>query len=225
MSIQHWPEQERPREKLLTQGAASLSNAELLAILLGSGTAEQNAVDLGRQLLSKFGSLEKLLLTDLEDLVDIKGIGHARFARIKACHEINRRILREAISANTYLENPEQTSSYLQSELQNEDQEIFACLFLTHKHRIIKLVEITRGTICEARVYPREIVKSALRHHAAAVVFVHNHPSGCPKPSQEDIVFTQHLKEILNHLHIRVLDHIILGHKSLASMAEMGLIR
>ena len=224
MRILNWPVLERPREKLLAFGPSVLSDAELLAILFGTGHKDRNAVELGRDLLTALGSVAQLMSTSQEDFTKIKGLGSARYALIQVCIELNRRITRTTVGTNTYLENPEQTKLYLQSELQNLDQEIFACLFLTNKHQIIRLVEITRGTICEAKVYPREIVKSALRNHAAAVVFVHNHPSGCPKPSQEDILFTKRLREILTPLDIRLLDHMILGHQQVVSMAEMGLI-
>jgi DNA repair protein RadC len=224
MSISDWPEQERPREKLLLRGATALSDAELLAIFLRTGTAGITAVDLSRQLLKQFGSLNSLLHADQQSFCLGLGLGKAKYAQLQAVLEMARRHLREAIGDKDVISNPKDTEKYLQSRLAHHTQEVFACLFLDTKHQILTFEELFFGTIDGASIYPREVVKKALKHNAAAVIFAHNHPSGNTTPSQADIQITQRLTEALALIDVRVLDHIVIGHQGATSFAEKGLI-
>jgi len=222
MSITDWPEQERPREKLLSRGAQALSDAELLAIFLRTGTKGLSAVDLARQLLLQFGSLNTLMHTNQADFCKGHGLGNAKYVQLQAVLEMSRRYLHESISKKSTLSNPDDTKRFLQSQLAGQQREVFACLFLDNKHQVIAFDTLFYGTIDGASVYPREVVKSTLQHNAAAVIFAHNHPSGDPEPSQADINITQQLIEALKLIDVRVLDHIIIGLASTSSLAELG---
>jgi len=222
MSITDWPEQERPREKLLSRGAQALSDAELLAIFLRTGTKGLSAVDLARQLLLQFGSLNALMHTNQADFCKGHGLGDAKYVQLQAVLEMSRRYLHESISNKSTLNNPEETKRFLQSRLAGQQREVFACLFLDNKHQVISFDILFYGTIDGASVYPREVVKSTLKHNAAAVIFAHNHPSGDPEPSQADINITRQLTEALKLIDVRVLDHIIIGLASTSSLAELG---
>jgi DNA repair protein RadC len=224
MPITDWPNDERPREKLLLKGAATLSDAELLAIFLRTGIKGITAVDLARNLLSEFGSLSALLRADQRRFCQAKGMGLAKFAQIQAALEISRRYLHEQIQHTDSLTNPQQTQHYLHTRLRHYPYEVFACLFLDNRHRVICYEELFRGTINGASVHPREVVKRALEHNAAALIFAHNHPSGSLKPSQADKTITEQLKNALALVDIRVLDHIIIGEGKPASLAEQGMI-
>ncbi len=224
MSIQDWPEGDRPREKLLAQGAAVLSDAELLAIFLRTGIKGKTAVDLARDLLTEFGSLRALLQADCENFTRAKGLGTAKYAQLQAVLEMARRHTFEELDRGDVLTSPEATRAYLSQQLRHYQHEVFACLFLDNQHHILEFEELFRGTIDSASVYPREVVKKVLAHNAAAVIFAHNHPSGISEPSQADKLITDKLKQALALIDIRVLDHFIIGDGMPYSFAENGLL-
>jgi DNA repair protein RadC len=223
MSISDWPRAERPREKLVQCGAAALSDAELLAIFLGTGVAGLSAVDLGRQMLQEFGSLRAILNADATRFCCGKGLGIARFAVLQAALEIARRHLAESLQRDDCLTSPAQTRQYLHARLRDRQHEVFACLMLDNRNRVIAFRELFRGTIDGASVYPREVVKQALADNAAAVILAHNHPSGVCEPSQADIRITERLQKALALVDIRVLDHVIIG-DGITCLSEQGLL-
>ncbi|MCU7929195.1 MAG: DNA repair protein RadC [Candidatus Thiodiazotropha sp. (ex Codakia rugifera)] len=224
MPITDWPIDERPREKLLQRGAHSLSDAELLAIFLRTGVSGQTAVDLARSLLGEFGGLRQLLGSNQQQFCQARGLGQAKFAQLQAVLEMSRRYLQQQLSESDSLTNPQQTRSYLQAKLRHYPYEVFSCLFLDNRHRIIRYEELFRGTIDGATVHPREVVKRALEHNAAALIFAHNHPSGVAEPSRADRQITTRLKEALALVDIRVLDHIVIGEGEPVSLAERGMV-
>jgi DNA repair protein RadC len=224
MAISDWPLEERPREKLLSKGAAALTDAELLAILLRTGTAGRSAVDVARSVLDNFKSLRKLLAADRQRFCAERGLGLTRYAELQAAVEIARRQLSETLSAGPSLASPKATRDFLSAHLRDLEHEIFCCLFLDKRHRLIKFEELFRGTIDGASVHPREIVKLALQRNSAAIIIAHNHPSGVAEPSQADEMITQRVKEALALVDIRLLDHIIIGDGATVSLAERGLI-
>lgn len=224
MSIKDWPLKERPREKLLHTGAASLSDAELLAIFLGSGSKGLSAIDLARALLSRFGSLTSILSASAKDFCRQNGIGITKYVQLQAILELSHRHLREQLEGRDVLTSSELTREYLRARLRHYEHEVFACLYLDNQHRVVSLEELFCGTIDGAAVYPREVVKRCLHNNAAAVIFAHNHPSGVSEPSQADISITQRLKTALNTIDVRVLDHIVVGSNDVVSFAERGLI-
>ncbi|PAU61382.1 hypothetical protein BZL41_14260 [Pseudomonas sp. PIC25] len=222
MSIRDWPAAERPREKLLNQGAAALTDAELLAIFLRTGVSGQSAVDLARHLLNDFGGLRQLMEADLKGFSRHLGLGPAKFAQLQAVLEMARRHLAERIRRDSALESPQAVRDYLKARLRHEHHEVFACLFLDAKHRVLAFEVLFHGTIDGASVYPRQVVKRALAHNAAALILTHNHPSGVAEPSQADRHLTQRLKEALALIDVRVLDHFIVGDGEPLSLAEHG---
>ncbi|MDJ0881628.1 MAG: DNA repair protein RadC [Gammaproteobacteria bacterium] len=223
MAISDWPQDERPREKLLSKGAQSLSDAELLAIFLRTGIPGKSAVDLARDLLHDFGSLRGLLTSQQQAFCDRKGLGTAKFALLQAVLEMARRHLNENLKREVVLNSPQQTQAYLHALLRDYTQEIFGCLMLDSKHRVIVFRELFSGSISSASVYPREVVKQALADNAAAVIFAHNHPSGIAEPSPSDIEITSHLQQALALVEIRVLDHLIIG-DDVFCFSELGLL-
>ncbi len=224
MTIKDWPEDERPREKLLERGAGALADAELLAIFLRTGIPGKSAVDLARDLLDEFGGLAGLLAADQRRFCEGKGLGAAKFAQLQAVLELSRRYLMTRINDQDVLTSPEATRNYLKMRLYGSPHEIFACLFLDNRHRIIRFEELFRGTIDGASVHPREVLRRVLDTNAAAVIFAHNHPSGVAEPSQADLRITQRLKTLLELVDVRVLDHIIVGDGDGVSFAERGLL-
>jgi DNA repair protein RadC len=222
MSIRDWPAAERPREKLLAQGAAALSDAELLAIFLRTGLPGLSAVDMARQLLRDFGSLRALLEAELPDFASHAGLGPAKFAQLQAVLEMARRHLAERLQRDSALESPQAVRDYLKARLRHEPHEVFACLFLDARHRVLAFEALFQGSIDGASVYPRQVVKRALAHNAAALILTHNHPSGVAEPSQADRSLTLRLKEALALVDVRVLDHFIVGDGEPQSMAELG---
>ena len=224
MTIMDWPADERPREKLLAKGPEVLTDAELLAIFLRIGITGKTAVDLARELLDEFGSLQALLNADQAQFCQGKGLGSAKYAQLQAVLEMAKRHFEEILQRGDALTSPEATRAYLSAQLRGYSYEVFACLFLDNQHRVIQLEELFRGTIDGASVYPREVAKRALFHNAAAVIFAHNHPSGINEPSQADKNITDKLKQALILFDIRVLDHFIIGDGLPYSFAEHGLL-
>ena len=224
MAIKDWPAEDRPREKLLQRGSEALTDAELLAIFLRTGTPGKSAVDLARELLSDFGSLKGLLNADQQHFCMGHGLGSAKYAQLQAVLEMAKRHFKEILDRGSALTSPEITKAYLSAHLRGYAYEVFACLFLDNQHRVIKFAELFKGTIDGASVYPREVVKQALDHNAAAVIFAHNHPSGITEPSQSDKQITEKLKQALGLFDIRVLDHFIIGDGDPYSFAEHGLV-
>lgn len=223
MAITDWPSEERPREKLLAKGANTLSDAELLAIFLRTGLPGTSAVGLARQLLSSFGSLRSLLTASKADFCSHKGLGDAKYAQLQAVLEMANRHLGEEIKRSDAITSPADTIAYLHAQLRDKPHEVFACLMLDNRNRVIAFRELFRGTIDGASVYPREVVKQALADNAACVILAHNHPSGVCEPSQADVQITERLKKALALVDIRVLDHVIVGDDTLC-FSERGLI-
>ena len=222
-TITDMPLEERPREKLLQSGAECLTNVELLAIFLRTGVKGKTALDLAKELLDEFGDLRHLLAADLNQFCQTKGLGEAKYVQLKACVEMSRRYLRECLENGNIL-NPDDTRNFLMSELSGRDYEVFACLFLDSDKKIITFEELFSGTIDGASVYPREVVKRALKYKAAALILAHNHPSGVAEPSQADISLTQRLIAALNLIDVRVLDHFIVGDGYCVSLASKGYV-
>jgi DNA repair protein RadC len=222
MGITDWPAGERPREKLLERGAAALSDAELLAIFLRTGVTGLSAVDLARRLLSEYGGLRPLLQADRTRFCATKGLGMAKYAQLQAVLEMARRHLAERLRRGDALTDPKATRDYLRRRLADRQHEIFAVLFLDNRHRVIACEELFRGTVDGAAVYPREVVKAALAHNAAAVILAHNHPSGVAEPSRADRDLTRRLIDALALVDIRVLDHLVIGDGVSTSFAEHG---
>jgi len=224
MTIKDWPAGERPRERLLSEGPASLSDAELLAIFLRTGVTGKSAVDLARDLLCRFGSLRRLLAASRQSFCAAPGLGDAKFAQLQAVLEMGRRHLAEELERGRPLLSPEHTESYLRAHLRDHPYEVFAILFLDNRHRVLAFEEMFRGTIDGASVHPREVVRRALQHNAAALILCHNHPSGVAEPSQADRDITTRLREALALVDVRVLDHLIVGDPGCCSMARRGLM-
>jgi DNA repair protein RadC len=223
MRITDWPLAERPRERLLAQGAAALSDAELVAVLLRSGVRGKSAVDLARDLIKRYDGVTQMLEAGAE-LETVKGLGPAKRAQFAAAIELARRSLQEQLKQNAALTSPGAVRDYLRLRLAARKEEAFVCIWLDAQHKAIGIEEPFRGTLTQTSVYPREIVKSALRMNAAAVIFAHNHPSGVAQPSQSDELLTRNLKEALSLIEVKVLDHFIVAGNQAISFAERGLL-
>ncbi|MDX1571922.1 MAG: DNA repair protein RadC [Xanthomonadales bacterium] len=224
MSICHWPREERPRERLLAEGTAALSDAELLAVLLGSGIRGQSAVELARRLVAEFGDLRRVLVARPAELSQVSGLGPARCARLLCVMELARRSLLQQLPQRTVLASPGDTKRYFRAWLRDRKQEVFAGLFLDNRHRVIRCEALSKGTIDGASIYPREIVSRCLEIGAAAVIFAHNHPSGIAEPSDADRRITRRLRDALALIDVRVLDHLVVGDGEVVSFAERGLV-
>ncbi|MDP3295875.1 MAG: DNA repair protein RadC [Nevskia sp.] len=222
MPITDWPEDERPREKLLLRGAAALSDAELLAIFLRTGVVGRSAVDLARDLLIRFGSLRALLKASRADFCAAHGLGDAKYAQLQAVMEIAHRHRAETLHERSALPNPAATRDFLRLKLRDLDHEVFCALFLDSQNQVIGFETLSIGTINAADVYPREVLKKALRAQAAAVIFAHNHPSGIAEPSLADRALTNRLRDALALIDVRVLDHFVVGEGQPVSFAERG---
>lgn len=224
MSISDWPADDRPREKLLAKGAAGLSDAELLAIFLRIGTAGKSAVELARTLLAKFGSLAGVVGASFESFCSVPGLGVAKYAQLQAATELVRRALASEMQAGVNLSSPTAVRDYLRLSIQNRQVEIFVGLFLDAQNRVIAVEELFSGTLTQTSVFPREVVRKALKYNAAGIIFAHNHPSGVAEPSHADESLTRVLKEALALIDVRVLDHFVVGRGATMSFAERGLI-
>ncbi|MFO7552308.1 MAG: DNA repair protein RadC [Haliea sp.] len=224
MSMRHWGTGEGPRDKLLQRGAASLSDAEVLAVMLRTGRRGHTALDMARELLLRFGSLSGLLGAGQEILLGNPGMGAGKVAQLAAALELARRHALEEARAGSALCSPRETRRFLQHHLGGQQREVFTCLFLDNQHRILRCEDLFYGTLDGAAVYPREVAVRALQYHAAAVILAHNHPSGVAEPSQADRRITERLQSALGLLDIRVLDHVIIGRGQSYSFAESGLL-
>jgi DNA repair protein RadC len=224
MSVKNLPAPLRPREKLLTQGPASLADAELLALLLRTGLAGQGVLQLAQSLLDAFGGWQGLLRAEPEDLKRVKGLGPAKRAEIGAVLEIARRSMAQELQSAPVFEAPERVKAFLRLQLDGLGHEVFVVLFLDAQHRLIRHEEMFRGTLTQTSVYPREVVKRTLELRAAAVILAHNHPSGLAEPSKADEFLTQALQRALQLVDVRVLDHLVVGHGGVVSFAERGLL-
>ena len=224
MAIKDWPDQERPREKLLARGAATLSDAELLAIFLRTGVSGCSAVDLARNLLKQYGGLRKLFEADLDTFCQAHGLGVAKYTQLQAVLEMSRRYLEETLQRGDAIASVADTRHYLIAQLRHQPHEVFACLFLDSQHRILAFETLFYGTVDTASVHPRQVLRRSIYHNAAAVILAHNHPSGVAEPSQSDRQLTERLQQLLAMIDVRVLDHMIIGDGEPVSFAERGLI-
>ena len=222
MRIRDWPAAERPREKLLSKGAAALSDAELLAIFLRTGVSGMDAVELARRLLMEFGSLRGLFAADQRQFCQAHGLGEAKFVQLQAVLEMSCRYLDEEMKRGDALTSPTATRRFLQARLRDRRQEVFALLLLDNQHRVVHFTELFWGTIDAASVYPREVVQTVLKYNAAAVILCHNHPSGVAEPSRADRSLTDRICAALGLIDVRVLDHLVIGDGETVSFAERG---
>jgi DNA repair protein RadC len=222
MAITDGPDAERPREKLLARGAEALSDAELLAIFLRTGTAGRSAVDLARELLERFGGLRPLLGADEAAFCAAPGLGQAKYVQLRAVAEMTRRYLGEALHRGEPIESAASARDYLTARLRDSPREVFACLFLDTRHRVLEYEELFFGTIDGATVHPREVVRRALHHNAAALIVAHNHPSGVAEPSAGDRDITDRLRRALELVEVRLLDHFVIGDGAPVSLAQRG---
>lgn len=222
MAITDWPLQERPREKLMSLGPNALSEAELLAIFLRTGTRGKTAVDLARDLLVQFKGLRNLLESSKNQFCQQRGLGLAKYVQLQAVLEMSRRHLRAKLENSTSIHTADETKNLLIALLRHHQREVFACLFLDAHHRMLGFEELFFGTVDCAHVHPREVVKRALSHNAAAVILAHNHPSGVAAASLADKEITWQLIKALKLVDVRVLDHMIIGEDQVLSLAELG---
>jgi len=223
-AIKQWPKQERPREKLIQQGATSLTDGELLAIFLRTGCQGIDVVTLARQLLSHFGSLHALFSASEHDFCAQKGLGPAKYVQLQAVLEMSKRYLQEPLMKGEALTSAAQTHAFLSAKMRDYPYEVFAALLLDNQHRVIRFHEFFFGTINSASVHPRIIVQKILQENAAAIILVHNHPSGDPTASESDRAITKKLVNTLALIDVRILDHFIIGDEKYTSFAEKGWI-
>ena len=224
MAITDWPAAERPREKLIELGAEALSDAELLAIFLRVGVTGKSAVDLARDLLNQFGSLNGIFAATEHELSQVHGIGTSKYVQLQAIFEMSRRALNEQLQQRDVFKSPQQVRDYLVLKLGGLTREVFLVLFLDTQNHLVATEEMFAGTLTQTSVYPREVVKRALHHNAASVIFAHNHPSGITKQSQADELLTKELKQALALVDVRVLDHFIVAGNNTLSFSQTGLL-
>ncbi len=225
-SIKEWPEDERPRERLLKHGAAAMSDAHLIAILLRTGAGGRSALDLAMELLAVFGSLNTLEQASINEISAVRGIGKAKAAQLKAAAELGRRMFRETDPKGPAFSSAQDIRDFIYAKVRGMKQEVFFCLLLDAKNRLIREVkEVTKGTLTSSPIHPREAFRDAIRESAASVIFVHNHPSGDPSPSRDDILITERLAAAGDTVGIKVLDHIIIADHGYVSMLEKGYLK
>ena len=224
MPIKNWPQADRPREKLLTKGEQHLTDTELIAICLRAGVRGKSALDIAKELLTTYGSLKKLLSTPPTELMQHAGIGKARYATLRAAIELGRRYAANQLVVGSTITSTQFAHTFLAERMREYTSEVFACLFLDNRLRVTHFEELFHGTINETRVYPREIIRHALLHHAANIILVHNHPSGQQDPSAADQQLTMMLKQALAYVDIKLVDHLIIAHQGYFSFAEHGII-
>lgn len=220
MGIKDWPEQQRPRERLIADGAAALSDAELLAVFLRVGVAGKSAVELGREMVLRFGSLNGLFGAGLAEFCGVNGLGPAKYAQLQAVMELARRAISEQMRHGIQLDSPDAVKQYLRMGMSSQRYESFVVMFLDVKNRLIAAEEMFRGTLTHTSVHPREVVKAALAHNAASLLLAHNHPSGSPDPSESDLLLTRTLAQALALVDVRVLDHFVVAGPQVHSFAE-----
>ncbi|HYK25247.1 MAG TPA: DNA repair protein RadC [Steroidobacteraceae bacterium] len=224
MPIRDWPKSERPRERLIARGPEALSDAELLAVIIGSGLRGRSALDVARQLIAAFGSIRGLLQADSRECLRTPGLGPARFALLRAGVELARRHHLDVLQARPVVPSERPLREFLLAQLRDRPYEVFCCLHLDSRHRLITFEELFRGTVDGAAVHPRELVRQAVAHNSTAVILVHNHPSGVAEPSHADELITRRVRDSLALIDVRVLDHIIVGDGTCVSFAERGLL-
>ncbi|MSN25100.1 MAG: DNA repair protein RadC [Geobacter sp.] len=225
--IKEWPADERPREKMQKSGAGSLSDAELLALIIRTGDpgSRQSAIDLGRELIKHFsGNLRELASADISEICAIKGMGLAKATSVKAAFTLAARFQARKLERLDRFTSPQQVFDYFHHEFRDSRKEYFLTLLLDGKNRIIRRVQVSEGSLNQSIVHPREVFIPAVKESAAAVILLHNHPTGDPSPSNEDIAITRRLKEAGEIMGIKVLDHIIIGDGEYLSFVERGLI-
>jgi len=223
MPIRHWPSEERPREKLLSRGPAALSDAELLAIFLRTGVRGRTAVDIARDLLLAHDGLRGLLNAPIDAICRNPGLGVAKAVQLHAALEVGRRFLAERLLRGAALSSPDDAREFLQARLRDRDREVFACLFLDQRNRVVAYEALFEGTLNAASIHPREVVRRAMTLNAASVIAAHNHPSGVAEPSRADEVVTRRLREALELVDVRLLDHLVVGDGETVSLRERGL--
>jgi len=224
VGIDQWPTGERPRERLLAEGAEKLSSAELLAILLRTGVRGASALELSRDLLLRFSGVNGLLHASRSDLASVPGIGDAKVAQLRAAFELSRRALDERLRSRDVIRAPADLDAYLRMTLAGRPYEVFLAVFLDGRNQVIATDELFRGTLTHAEVHPREVVRAALRHNAASIIACHNHPSGIAEPSNADRVLTEALRQALLLVDVRLIDHVIVAGNRTLSFAERGWI-
>lgn len=224
MAIREWPKTERPRERLIAHGAEALSDAELLAVIIGSGVRGSSAVDVARQLIARFGSIRGIMRATRKECLSAIGLGPARYAMLRAALELARRHHFDALQARPVIPSAAAVREFLLAQLRERPYEVFCCLHLDARHRLITFEELFRGTVDGASVHPREVVRQAVAHNSAAVILAHNHPSGVAEPSQADELITRRVRDSLALVDVRVLDHIVVGSGTCVSFAERGLL-
>lgn len=224
MRMTDWPAADRPRERLLAEGSNRLTDAEILAVLLGNGGPGMSAIELARSLLSRFGGVRGTLNAGEQQLIAVSGIGTAKAAVLLAARECGCRYLRERLNPGVTIASPADSREYLIASLRDRPHEVFCCLFLDNRHRVLAFDELFRGTIDAAAVYPREVVKQALARNAAAVILAHNHPSGVAEPSQSDQLITRRIRDALELVDVRLLDHFVIGDNCCVSLASRGML-
>lgn len=222
MSIRDWPAGERPREKLIEHGAASLSDAELLAVFIRSGNRGRSAVDVARDVLSRFGGLRAMLAAPLEALYAVPGLGPGKCVQLHAARELGRRYLGERLKRGSPLTSPRDAADFLTLQLRDLTVEVFGCVFLDNRHQVLAYENLFEGTLNGASVHTREVVRRVLYHHASAIIVAHNHPSGVAEPSGADVAVTRRLRDALALVDVRLLDHLVIGDGECVSLSERG---
>ena len=224
-AIQEWGKDERPLARLLAKGAGSLTDAEILSLLLRSGSRERSALDISKDLISMYGDLRGVLNAPQAELLKIPGMGAPKVAYMQAALELGRRHLEQKMKPRDVMTNPESVNDFLSFHLRDRSREIFAVLFLDNRHQVIEYEEMFQGTLSSAAVHPREIIKQVLYHNAAAVILAHNHPSGIAEPSQSDADITVKIQKALQLIDVRLLDHIVVGDGEFVSLSNRGIIQ